>query len=70
MATREPIGCLPKGWSQQRCVNCGMVFALPPRREPFGVEAMEMLREELERHVQQTHEPRFLSDWKAEYPWR
>jgi hypothetical protein len=70
MATRELMTCLPKGWSQQQCANCGMVFALPPILMPSGVNTMEMLREELERHVQQMHMPTFLSDWKAEHQSR
>jgi len=32
-----------------------MVFALPPNGAPSGVTVMEVLREELERHVEQSH---------------
>ena len=44
----------PGGWSLQQCENCKIIFALPPG--PSDVKAMEILREELERHVQQTHD--------------
>jgi hypothetical protein len=67
---REVLNVLPKGWSQQQCANCGMVFALPLRRERSAVKAVGILREELERHVQQRHMPNFLSDWKAEHQSR
>jgi hypothetical protein len=64
---RELLNVLPKSWSQQQCVNCGMVFALPSIRNPSGVRAKDVLREELERHLRQTHEPDFVSDWNAEH---
>jgi len=59
------VNVLPKGWSQERCAKCKLVFALSPLDEPSGVKAKDMLRDELERHRQQNHMD-LPSDWRAE----
>jgi len=46
------------------CESCEIVFVLESSG-PDDVKAMEILREALERHVQQNHTPAFPSDWKA-----
>jgi len=53
--TIPPLNVPSKVWSGMQCPNCKMVFALPPFGAPSSVNVMEVLREELERHVQQTH---------------
>lgn len=67
MAPEKLMNFLPKVWSQQQCSECGMVFALPLGERLDAGEVEIILREELERHVQQLHMPNFLSDWKAEH---
>jgi hypothetical protein len=49
------MNVLPKVWLGMQCPSCKMVFALPPIGAPSGVKVMEALREELERHVLQSH---------------
>jgi hypothetical protein len=56
------------GWSLRRCESCKIVFALPPGQS--DVEAIEILREAMERHVKQNHASTFPSDWKAEHQSR
>ena len=67
MVTEELMNLPPPIWLLRQCAECGMVFALP-LGELSSNEAVEItLGEELERHVRKTHEPDFLSDWKAEH---
>lgn len=54
----------PGRWSMELCESCEIVFVLESSG-PDDVKAMEILREALERHVQQNHTPAFPSDWKA-----
>lgn len=46
---------LPKGWSQQQCETCELIFVLPPSDDLSRITAQAILAEELERHVQQNH---------------
>jgi hypothetical protein len=46
---------LPHGWSQKQCKTCGIVFAFPPLDEPSDINAKDILAEELDRHVTQSH---------------
>ena len=63
--SRTPIATVPEGWSQQRCSMCGMTFAFSTLDEVSRITAGEMLREELDRHVQQQHVD-VPSIWSAE----
>jgi hypothetical protein len=56
---------VPEGWPQQRCSMCGMTFAFFLLDEEHGITAGEVLREELDRHVQQKHVD-LPSVWSAE----
>jgi hypothetical protein len=51
--TPAQVDVVPKGWSQQQCSMCEMIFALPA--QPSGVNVRDVLREELDRHVHQNH---------------
>jgi hypothetical protein len=42
-------------WSQQQCATCKMVFALPALDELSRIKEKNILIEELERHIQQSH---------------
>jgi hypothetical protein len=59
------VEVLPTGWSQRKCATCKMLFAFSPLVDPSGVKAKEMLRDELERHVQQNHVD-LPSAWRPE----
>ena len=61
--TPAEVDVVPKGWSQQQCPKCKMIFALPP--QPSGVDLRAMLKEELDRHIQQNHID-LPSSWSGE----
>jgi hypothetical protein len=54
-----------KRWPQQQCTKCKIVFTLSPLDVPSGVNASDILRNELDRHAQQNHID-LPSAWKAE----
>lgn len=43
----------PQGWAWRQCMTCEMIFALPSERSDMAI--VEILEEELNRHIQQTH---------------
>jgi len=52
-------------WVYLQCSRCPMLFALPKSETPV-VRMREVLRGELDRHMQQNHETDLPSEWRAE----
>lgn len=64
--TNHELATQPTGWILQQCAECKMIFALPPFDEESGLEAMDRITNELDRHILQNHGVDLPSAWKAE----
>jgi len=62
----DEFAAQPTGWILQQCAECKMIFALSPFDEESGLEAMDRITEELDRHILQNHGVDLPSAWKAE----